>query len=388
MNKLPDKIPVLHIVTAAPQNARGLMEFVNAHNDDNTHYFLFDSTIQILNQWPEWCKYQYCGLFLPGGSKLKRYRFIKQVIERADKVVLYGMYFSRKIYYFLLHWNPQLLKKFTWIEWGADLYEWRSPVTGFISRKMDQIGQEIRDRIPQVVLTFPVDELIFRRNHGNFAETIPLSLPSTRPMLPRIDAAYAEKKTDKLRIQVGHNGLLSTNQIRTLDTLSKFKDENIQVVIPLAYNIGNLSNTIDKQAYKSAVISVAKNYFGNKAVPFVNMIRLDYYMRYLWTVDIVIFDFKRPCGLGNLFFMIYMGKKVFLPADSDYYKFLTDNGIKVYDTNRISEMSFEEFSAPPEPSDPSFINDLYDYEKNIRSWEQLFATWTGKELPNTDQEAE
>ena len=86
--------------------------------------------------------------------------------------------------------------------------------------------------------------------------------------------------------------------------------------------------------------------------------------------------------------MIYMGKKVFLPADSDYYKFLTDNGIKVYDTNRISEMSFEEFSAPPEPSDPSFINDLYDYEKNIRSWEQLFATWTGKELPNTDQEAE
>ena len=204
-------------------------------------------------------------------------------------------------------------------------------------------------------------------------------------MLPRIDAAYAEKHSDKLRIQIGHNGLLSTNQIRTIDTLSKFKDENIQLVISLAYNIGDLKNAIDKKAYKNAVISIAKYHFGDKAVPFVNMISLDYYMKYLWTVDIVVFDIHRPCGLGNLLFMIYMGKKVFLPSDSDYYKFLTENGIKVYDTNRIAEMSFEEFSAPAEPSDLSLIYELYDFDKNIERWEQLFDSWTAKKLPETNE---
>lgn len=388
MSKLPEKIPVLHIVTAAPQNARGIMEFIHDRNKDKTHYFLFDSTTQILTTWPEWRKYQYCGLFLPGKSKLARYRYIKQVMERADKIVLYGMYFTRKIYYFLLHWNPHLLKKFTWIEWGADLYEWKLPETSFVNRLMNKLGQELRDKIPQVVLTFPVDELLFRRNHGDYAETIPLGLPCIRPMLPRIDEAYSPKRTDALRIQVGHNGLLATNQIRTLDALSKFKDEDIQVVIPLAYNIGDLKNIIDKKAYKNAVISVAKYHFGKKAVPFVNMIKLDYYMKYLWSVDIIIFDLERPCGIGNLFFMIYMGKKVFLPADSDYYRFLTDKGIKVYDTNRIPEMSYEEFSAPAEQSNLDFLFELYDFDKNNEMWRCLFDSWEKKALPESVEEEE
>lgn len=374
--KIPNNIPILHIITSAPQNARGIMELIEKSNSDKNHYFLFDNTERILTVWPEWKKYKPFALFLPGGSKLKRYLFIKKAIKNSKKIIFHGLYFSRKIYYFLFHWNPEFLDKSTWIEWGADLYGWKCPQTGVISTLLNKYGHEIRKKIPQVILTFPVNEIFYKKEYGDCAQLITLGLPATRPMLPRIDAAYSQKNTSALRIQIAHNGLLENNQIRLIELLSKFKDEDIQVILPLAYNIGDLTNTIDKKAYKNAVITFAKYHFGTKAVPFVNMIKLDYYMKYLWTVDIIVFDLKRPCGIGNLLYMIYMGKKVFLPSDSDYYKYLTEHDIVIYDTYEIKNMSFEEFSAPAEKSNIGWIEEFFNYEENTVQWLKLFDSWT------------
>ncbi len=371
MNNLPEKIPVLHVITSAPQNERGIMELIHSINEDCSHYFLFDNTKAILHTWQEWRKYEYCGLFLPNKSKLARYQFLLEAFKRADRILLHGMYFARKIYYFILHCHPEFLEKTTWIEWGADLYRWRVNETGIISRKMNQIGDNIRRAIPRTILSFPVDELYYRREYGDSAELIPLPLPATRPILPRIDEAYAEKHDDRIRIQVAHNGLMENHHMRILEAISKFRDENIQVVIPMAYNIGDLKNKIDKKAYKNAVLGYANYCFGKKAVPFTSSVALDYYMRYLWTVDIVIFDLHRPCGIGNLLYMLYMGKKVFLPADSDYYRYLTDKGIKIYDTDKIPEMTFEEFSAPPEEFDKQWLYDFFDFERNTEKWREF-----------------
>lgn len=371
---MPDKIPVLHIITAAPQNERGIMELIDK-TDIGIHYFLFDNTEFVYTVWPEWNKYKNRALTLPSKSKLARYRYIREAIRRSGKVVLHGMYFSRMIYYFMFHWNLNFLEKFTWIEWGADLYEWERPETTFLNKKLNSYGQEIRSRIPQIVMTFPVDEITVRKKCSKTVETVLLPLPSIKPMLPRIDEAFTEKKTDKLRIQIAHNALLTNNQIRILSNISKFSSENVQVIVPVAYNIGDVSNTIDKKAYKNAVIKMADYYFGKKAVPFRNMIALDNYMKYLWTVDIIIFDIYRPCGISNLLFMIYMGKKIFLPSDSDYYRYLTKHGIKVYDTDSIPDMTFEEFSSPAEKSDLSMIYDFFDYDKNIEKWNQMLTSW-------------
>lgn len=375
MNKIPDNIPILHIITSAPQNARGIMQLIDQQNEEDNHYFLFDNTERILTVWPEWAKYESHALFLPNSSKISRYRFIKKAVKNSTKIVFHGLYFSRKIYYFLFHWNPHFLKKSTWIEWGADLYRWENPPTGILSAKLNKYGRELRQKVPQVVLTFPIDEVYFRREYGDSAELIALGLPSTQPMLPRIDCAFTKKTTSALRIQVAHNGLLENNQIRIIDVLSRFKDEDIQVIIPLAYNIGDLTDTINKKDYKNAVISFAKYHFGRKAVPFVNMIKLDYYMRYLWTVDVVVFDLKRPCGIGNLLFLIYMGKKVFLPSDSDYYRYLTEHGVEIYDTYSIKNMSFQEFSAPVKSKECKWVKDFFDYDKNNAAWIQLFDSW-------------
>jgi len=374
-DNIPEKIPVLHVITGTPRNERGLMELIHARNYGMNHFFLFDNPRHILNIWPEWRKYQYCSLFLPSKSAFARYQYLKAIFNKADKIIFHGMFFIRKLYYILFHLNKHLLKKATWIEWGGDLYDWEVPETGIISRMLNRFGREMRRNISQVVLILPIDEIEYRKKYGQLAETIHLSLPSTRPMLERIDKAYSAKTSKAIRIHVGNNGLLSNNQLRILDTLSKFKNEDLQIIIPLAYNIGDLKNIIDKKAYKSAVINYAKYLFGKKAVPFLKTLNLDYYMKYLWTVDIVIFDVHRPIGLGTILYMIYMGNKVFLPRDSLYYQYLTDNGLKVFDTYSINSMSFEEFSAPVVQENIDYLLNIFDYDNNIKKWEKLLDDW-------------
>ena len=135
------------------------------------------------------------------------------------------------------------------------------------------------------------------------------------------------------------------------------------LVVDKGITMGDLKGTLEVYA---------KKMFGEKASVMTKNIPFDEYVKLLWKVDIAVFDFDRPCGLGNMRILLYMGKKVFIPGDNDFYKFLTEKGIQVFDTNKIPEMTYEEFIAPPDNTNLEWIRDYMNNDSCIHRWMEMF----------------
>ena len=67
-----------------------------------------------------------------------------------------------------------------------------------------------------------------------------------------------------------------------------------------------------------------------------------------------------------------MGKKIFLPSNSEFYKFLKDQCLAIYDTNEIPNMTFEGFVKPPKQSDLSWIKDYLNNDSSMTKWQAMF----------------
>lgn len=90
--------------------------------------------------------------------------------------------------------------------------------------------------------------------------------------------------------------------------------------------------------------------------------------------DIGIFKVYRQIALGNICRLLYMTKKVFLPAGSLLYDYYKENETEVYDCDKISDMTFEEFSKAPLSTEPSkCIKERMTQEKVIEQWANVFA---------------
>lgn len=61
-----------------------------------------------------------------------------------------------------------------------------------------------------------------------------------------------------------------------------------------------------------------------------------------------------------------------MPANTPYFEFLRSNGLAVYDTNLIPEMSFEEFTRMPEYTNKEWIYDYLNNDKIIEKWKFMF----------------
>ncbi|OFB70149.1 hypothetical protein JS77_07425, partial [Synergistes jonesii] len=162
------------------------------------------------------------------------------------------------------------------------------------------------------------------------------------------------------------------NHIKILDSLKKFADEDIEIFIPMAYGDSGLNGQYGGWEYVNMVKKKASRLFGEKLDLLTRVIPLDEYTAKLWNVDIAIFGSERICGAANIYMLIYMGKKVFLPGTSEYYKFFVDKGIKVFDTNKISEMTYEEFIKPVENQDSSWVLDQYNQTLIRSQWDAFF----------------
>jgi hypothetical protein len=124
------------------------------------------------------------------------------------------------------------------------------------------------------------------------------------------------------------------NHIEVLNQLTKYQNENIRIYLPLSYGDKNYGDQVEKYA---------KNLFGDKVVCLRNMMTKSDYMDFLSMIDIAIFNTSRQIGLGNITPLLYMGKKIFMPAGSIMYEYYKSVGVEVFDSNQLNNMEFSQF---------------------------------------------
>ncbi|HYV91974.1 MAG TPA: TDP-N-acetylfucosamine:lipid II N-acetylfucosaminyltransferase [Chitinophagales bacterium] len=138
-----------------------------------------------------------------------------------------------------------------------------------------------------------------------------------------------------LIIQLGNSASLSNNHLGALKALSRFANEDFQIVCPLSYG---------DRKYAQYVIEIGSKLFGDKFIPVTTYLPKEDYLSLLQCIDIGVMNHRRSEGGANTVMLLAMGKKVFMPDENALNKFLNSNSIHIYSPRNFTKQSFAEFS--------------------------------------------
>ena len=155
------------------------------------------------------------------------------------------------------------------------------------------------------------------------------------------------------------------NHIRVLENLSKFKDENIRIILPLSYG--------GTKEYADEVVDYAEREFPGKVIALRKFMPKEEYFKLIEKVEIAIFDTDRQCALGNIERFIFRNVKVYLSENGVMYKYFFDLGVPVQKCESINKLSFEEFIIQPTIKNRELF---MKYIKSLSSIDQTVEKWT------------
>lgn len=160
------------------------------------------------------------------------------------------------------------------------------------------------------------------------------------PKISKIEPLINDDKssqTEKI-IWLGNSDASTNNHLDAIDALSRYASEDIMVYCPLSYGFEN--------EYADAVVQRGINVFGDKWNSIREFSSVEEYFRLQQKSSVVVMYHNRTQAAGNVAAFIRMGKKVFLKRQSSLFTFLTRNGIKVFDSNTIKDLTFDELVRP------------------------------------------
>lgn len=280
---------------------------------------------------------------LTGSEKKRRIEACRQMDE-ADIIIWHGLLFgARRTIVPLIY--RQYMKKSIWIIRGIDLYNWRIQKSNFASKIINKINYICRKNMPRIGYIAHTDESVYRDQFGEQAKRfyLPYAIPKDafdtmeryRDSIPRDNG--------KIYVQVAHNSYTFNNHEKILDDLSKFKNENIRVIVPLSYG-NDWYNKEDN--YVARISKKAEEIFGGKTACMKRLMPPHNYSELLCNIDISVYQSKRQNALGNILRSLYTGNKVFLSPDNPLYTLYVQNGIEIGNADEIKNMTYEEFITP------------------------------------------
>ncbi|MGL5963612.1 MAG: TDP-N-acetylfucosamine:lipid II N-acetylfucosaminyltransferase [Fusobacteriaceae bacterium] len=297
----------------------------------------------------------------------KLYRIMSYIklypkIVKSKKIILHGLFSPLTIIFLFL--NPWVLKKCNWVMWGGDLYGYRKRKNNTLLKKLYyKIEDYVKGNIGQISYLAKGDYDLAKEYYdvkgiGKRAVYInPVNLES----LKRYEKINIQN--EEINIQIGNSADPENNHFEMLDLLEKYKDENIKIYAPLSY--GN-------KEYALQVKSYGEKLFQNKFIAMLDFFEPEKYAEYLSKIDILVFNHKRQQGLGNIFSLAYLEKKIYMRSDvSSWNYLLKDLNLNLYDINEIKNESIETFKQNEITGNKKKILETVYSEKYIKDiWEE------------------
>lgn len=293
-------------------------------------------------------------------------------INKSEKFIIHGL-FDRRII-LLLSITPWLLKKCSWVIWGGDLYGdvhlsySKRSLKGTLFFKLKKF---VVSRFGNIVFLSPGDELIFERVYKVKCRYL-FGMYVNPVTIEQLDEAKQglEIPTNRgvTKIILGNSATTSNCHLEALEQLSSFKDRAIQIIVPLSYGDKN---------YAELVIKHGRLIFGDKFIPLLDFMTSDEYAKLLASVDIGVFYNDRQQALGNIYALLYLGKKIFIRSDISSWKYLTEFfNFGINDSLNINSMEYGQFIKVDEEvsKDNNKMSEKYFYNTDylIDVWNKVF----------------
>lgn len=260
----------------------------------------------------------------------------REDMKSADVIIAHALH-SQTLN--LLLFYPKLLEKTFWIVWGEEFNKYTKITTNtFIKEYLrrayysvnDCINKMIMSKIKYVALQIPEYQKL-KKYYNSDAIRVILKLYYPYQFKQTINR---DNDTNTTNILLGHSGWRGYGHLEVLDILSKYKEEKIQIHIPLSY--GNSD-------YINEVIQKATFLFGDKTTIISKFMGPDDYNQLLSEMDIGIFNEPVQTGAHNINALLGFGKKMYLNDFGQNKVIYNDIGYIIEDISNIKSLNFSDF---------------------------------------------
>ena len=146
---------------------------------------------------------------------------------------------------------------------------------------------------------------------------------------------FKKKKGKNIRILIGHSASELDCHIEVMQSILKYKEENILLCLILSY--------AGPKEYIAKVKNYAINNFGNKVEIIENFMNYEEYIEYLSNIDIAIFAQEHSTALSNVYWLLYFGKTIYFKQTSDFAQSFRRNGCEFCKVEDIPYLNFQQF---------------------------------------------
>ncbi len=308
------------------------------------------------------------------GKNRKRVREFHKILKQADRIIWYSFSNQNKVFVLPLYWDKELCKKSVWIRWYSEVAEEKGGKK-WKDRMLARMYSSIKSKIKTMGFLSDIEKFKFDERNKNVEgiRTFHTPLCVEQEQIEMLKDLLIKERSETVCVQATDGSTKVHGPITALDKLSVFAEENINITVPLNYGFYYSKPTYAMQKHIDQIRIHAKKTFGNN-VKVLNAACPDAsYMNYLRQIDIAVSVIGVPTRYTNLIYLLYMGKKIFFPADSTTYRYLEERDIDIYDTNEITGMSFEEFTAPANTANGiAWAKKQIDSDTVFRKWKELF----------------
>jgi len=261
-------------------------------------------------------------------GRLRKMAEWSKAMNKADKIILHGLFDIRVIN--LLCLQPWLLKKCYWVMWGGDLYHYKLRGRGIRSDIQEAKRAFVIKRMGHLVTYIKGDYELAQKWYGARGEYHTcLMYPSNLYK----DYVVPPKQGDTVNILVGNSADPTNNHAEIFEKLMPNKDQNIRIICPLSYGIAE---------YSDRIVKLGAELFGDKFSPLLDFMPFENYMELLGQIDVAVFAHKRQQAMGNTITLLGLGKKIYMRSDVTSWTIFNEQGIKVFDVDKLDLKPIEE----------------------------------------------
>ena len=307
--------------------------------------------------------------------------FLKYMFK-CDGIVIHGMF---NIWYTaFLTVNPWLLKKCNWVVWGGDLYPQSFKESKVKSWLRSKLKKSVASRIGFLTTVADSDLLAakelygFRGIHLKTKYPTPLTRPGNYEMLAEMKTIRDSRKgIQHINIMIGNSATRTNQHFEALDMISKYRDEDITIYLPLSYGIDS-----DYKEYGKSVEDYAVKIFGReKVIPLYERLDGTDYYKVISQVDVGLFNCNRQQAMGNITILLAGGAKVYIRNDTSMWEEYSKRGNVMFDIMSIPNLGFKDFATLSDHDRDTNAEIIYDNasnEANLRRWEAVFSVMKDK----------
>ena len=296
-------------------------------------------------------------IYIGNGSELHKQKELRRLLNSCDKIIVSGVFGVEK---HLVFYMPWLLRKTYLHFWGGDFYPLRE-FKSFLDKYGRAAGFSRMLAIKYCkawlhLIPGDYDELV--QVAGKEKKHFVAPMPGDPLITIDYDGIMNEAKPHKgCRILIGNSATETNRHFETFEMLRHLKDEDIEVICPLSY--GDMD-------YAAKVIEKGKEIFGDKFTALTEFMEKDAYLRYLVTCDVGVFNQNRQQGMGNIIYMLAMGKKVYIDKDTAMWKTYNERGYSINETSQLNGIEIEELIRIDD------ADSVHNIKTHRRRYKQMF----------------